>query len=405
VNPLVIDLLLQPLLVALLTLGAALALIPALTLFGQCLVAAVTSGRCRLPYHTPGRVAILVPAHDEEAGIAATVTALLKEKRADDILLVVADNCADRTAEVARAAGATVVERRDPERRGKGHALTFGVQELAGEKPDAVVVVDADCRLSPGSVLTLAAHALATKRPVQADYVLEPADPSPRSAISALAFLVKNRVRPRGQAALGLPCQLTGSGMAFPWYLVNRRRLGGGHIVEDLVIGLEMALRGVPPLACSRARVTSSLADRAPAAATQRRRWEHGHLAAIRSHAPRLFSEALSRWRFDLFALAMDLCVPPLTLLLLAIAASVGVDALAMAYLGAPALPLALSVIAAASVTLGLGLAWLRFGRELVPARRLIAVPLYLAWKLPIAVAFLLGRGERRWVRTERAAA
>ena len=63
--------------------------------------------------------AVLVPAHDEEAGLPATLAALWPQLEAGDRLLVVADNCTDRTAAVARAAGAEVLERRDPDRRGK----------------------------------------------------------------------------------------------------------------------------------------------------------------------------------------------------------------------------------------------------------------------------------------------
>lgn len=383
-------------------------LVPTLVLSGQCLLASVAPDRCRLPSRAPGRLAVLVPAHDEAAGIEGTITDLRRQLRPGDRLLVVADNCTDETAAVARAAGAEVVVRDDPTRRGKGHALAFGVRALTpaagAEPPCAVVIVDADCRLSPGAIVTLAGHALETGRPIQADYVLAAVDPSARSAISALAFLVRNRVRVRALAALGLPCQLTGSGMAFPWPLIAHGPLGGAHIVEDLLVGLELGLIGHPPLACTRAHVRSQLAGQ-PAAATQRTRWEHGHLAVLRSHGPRLLRAASGRApvarRVDLLAQALDLLVPPLTLLVLLLLAAAAASAV-VAAAGASAAPLALALGGLTLLGLSLAAAWWRFGRDVLPARHLVAVPAYVLWKLPIYAAYLLGGAERRWVRTQR---
>lgn len=377
---------------------------PSLVLAVECVVGALSSARCRLPVRPGVRTAVLVPAHDEEAVLGATLRALRPELGPRDRLVVVADNCTDRTAEVAEAEGAEVVERHDPERRGKGWALAFGVRALAADPPDVVVVVDADCRVSPGAVARLAGHAAATRRPVQADYVHAPSDATARSAVSGFAFLLKNRVRPRGLAALGLPSQLTGSGEAFPWALVagaDAGALGEGALAEDYRAGLELGLRGAPPLPCVCTRCTSALPDRAPAAATQRRRWEHGHLAVLLQHAPRLLRAGVARGRTDMVAQALDLLVPPVTFLALlqALALALGVVAAAA---GLSSWPLALALSSSYLAGLGVSAAWWRFGRDVLPPRRLVAVPAYVAWKVPMYAAYLLGRGETRYGRTPR---
>src|SRR5690606_30500033 len=152
-------------------------------------------------------VAVIVPAHQEEDGIGDTVTALRSQLRLDDRLLVVADNCTDRTAILAREAGAEVVERVDPARRGKGFALDFGVRYLAEKPPAVVILVDADCRLAPGAIDHLAAEACASGRPAQGLYLLSaPPDSGIGLQVAELAFLVKNQVRPAGLHRLGLPC-------------------------------------------------------------------------------------------------------------------------------------------------------------------------------------------------------
>src|SRR5205085_6347229 len=82
------------------------------------------------------RVAVLMPAHNEAAGIAASLATVTPQLVAGDRLLVVADNCVDDTAAVAAAAGAEVVQRRDTTRRGKGYALGFGLRHLAPDPPE-----------------------------------------------------------------------------------------------------------------------------------------------------------------------------------------------------------------------------------------------------------------------------
>ena len=62
-------------------------------------------------------------------------------------LLLVADNCSDDTAILARAAGADVIERDEPARRGKIFALGFAREALAADPPEIVLIVDADCTI------------------------------------------------------------------------------------------------------------------------------------------------------------------------------------------------------------------------------------------------------------------
>lgn len=390
----------------LVTLALVLA-VPSLVLGVECLVGALAPVRCRLPLRLGVRAAVLVPAHDEEPVLADALRALRPELGPRDRLVVVADNCTDRTADVARALGAQVVERHDPERRGKGWALAFGLRALADDPPDVVVVVDADCRLSPGAIERLAGHAAATQRPVQADYVHAPADASPRSAVSGFAFLLKNRVRPRGLAALGLPSQLTGSGEAFPWALVahlHEGALGEGALAEDYQAGVELGLRGAPPLPCVCTACTSALPDRPQAAETQRRRWEHGHLTVLLRHAPRLLAAGLRGLRPGVVAQALDLLVPPVTFLALFQVLALALGAVVAAAGGTP-WPLVVALVGSSVAALGVGVAWWRCGRDVLPPRLLAAVPAYVAWKLPSYAAYLTGRGETRYGRTERPAA
>jgi cellulose synthase/poly-beta-1,6-N-acetylglucosamine synthase-like glycosyltransferase len=382
---------------------AAVLMVPCLVLLVECLAAVLPARRRSGPPPAPVRTALLIPAHDEGAGIGATVAALLPELAPGDRLLVVADNCSDATGAVARAAGAEVIERRDDLRRGKGFAIAFGLHHLDADPPQVVVLVDADCRVSAGGVARLARLARQQDRPVQGEYLLAaPARPSPLAIVSALAVLVRNKIRPRGLARLGLPGQLTGSGMAFPWAVLRRAPDNGANLVEDLVMGLQMALDGHPPLVCPEVQVSSELPAGGSAAGGQRKRWEHGQLATLAQYGPRLLGAGLAGGRADLLALGLDLMVPPLALLVMLLGAFTGL-CLLTAFLGwsswAPAL-LALAALAALST--GVGAGWLKFGRQTLPFRSLLVIPFYVLWKIPLYLSFAVRGKQKTWERTAR---
>lgn len=348
---------------------------------------------------------VLVPAHDEAAGIATMIARVQPVLPPGGRLLVVADNCSDDTALRAREAGAEVVERHDPSARGKGHALAYGRAALAARPPAAVIVLDADCVAEAGALERLARAAVASRRPVQARYLLEPRPgASPMVQISGFAFLVKNLVRQAGLARIGAPAVLTGSGMAFAWAQFVAAPLATDDIVEDLAIGIALARAGAAPLFDPAAHIWS-----APAAAGgtlgQRTRWEHGFVATARAVTLPLLGEALRRGKPGLAWLALHVAVPPLALLL-------GVDGAVLAGLGAlwslagagssTLWPLIAGLVLVGAVGLGVVAAWVAHGRGQVSAAVLARAPLYLLWKLPIYLK-LVRRAETEWVRTDRA--
>jgi cellulose synthase/poly-beta-1,6-N-acetylglucosamine synthase-like glycosyltransferase len=338
------------------------------------------------------RTTVIVPAHDEQSGIACTIAAI---KPSGFDILVVADNCSDDTAEVARAAGARVVERSDATLRGKGYALAFARAALSDDPPEVVIVMDADC-VPVGNCLTLLArHVAQTGRAVQARNELGArADDPPMTQISNFAFSLKNVVRQRGLMRIAGTCVLTGTGMAFPWAQFRDAPLATADSVEDLAIGLALIRAGKLPAYLDEARVTSPPAS-GKAAMTQRTRWEHGFIATASRVAPTM----LARASWPSFWLGLHLLVPPLAL-------TFGVSILALAIvtgLGflsgfAPAAALA-TIIAVAG--LAILAAWRAIGRTILPLATLLRVPLYVAWKLPIYLKLARG-ADRRWTRTER---
>ncbi|MBM0742512.1 glycosyltransferase [Phormidium sp. CLA17] len=347
------------------------------------------------------RIAVLIPAHNEAAGIGATLETLIGQLTSPDQLVVVADNCTDETAAVARETGAIAIERFDDTHRGKGYALDFGMSFLANHPPDVVVIVDADCIVAPGAIEQISRLAIARNRAVQATYLLvQPANPSPKDAVSTLAFTVKNLVRPLGLARFDLPCPLTGTGMAFPWAVIRKVSLASGNIVEDMNLGLDLAIAGHPATFCHEARVTSALPQQASAAKSQRTRWEHGHLQTILTQVPRLLKVSLQKRRFDLLAIALDLLIPPLSLLVMLWALAMTV-ALVAIYFGISQTPAIVLGSAGVMILAAIVSAWAKYCRAAIPAKVLFTIPLYVLWKIPLYFRFLW-KPQTKWIRTER---
>ena len=384
-----------------------LAVLLAIPIAVLCLEIVASVIRPQVPTHSDRdprrRLAVLVPAHNESASITPTLEDIKLQLSPSDLLLVVADNCTDDTAAVARVSGAHVVERQDAERIGKGYALDWGLRHLETDPPDVVVVIDADCRLSEGSIASLTGACSMSGRPVQALYLMTaPARSGISKQIAAFAWRVKNWVRPLGLSGLGLPCQMMGTGMAFPWPVIRAADVANGWIVEDLKLGLDLAAAGHPPLFCPSARVTSQFAASARGADIQRSRWEHGHIRTILKLAPRMLYMAIARANFSLLVLTLDLVVPPLSLLAMLLILTCAITAAAASLgFGLTALIISSACLFCSATTVGL--AWNKYGREVLPARAVLSVPLYVLAKLGLYGQVLFGKMTTQWVRADRA--
>jgi cellulose synthase/poly-beta-1,6-N-acetylglucosamine synthase-like glycosyltransferase len=348
---------------------------------------------------TPRSSVIIIPAHDEETVIGATVRETLAA--GEVTVLVVADNCTDRTAEEARGAGAAVVVRDEPDRRGKGYALAAARDTLRNSPPDVVVVLDADCRLDAGSLRALAGAANESGRPCQAVNLLSPdLSAPPLVQLSTFAFMIKNLVRQRGLQRLAGRAHLTGTGMAFPWTCFADANLGGPNIVEDLALGLDLAERAVTPMLVPGATVWSPAA---PAAGTliQRRRWEGGYLATALETAPAALLRSLRRADWAGVSAALNLCVPPLALLVM-INVAVFIIALLGVLAGAAAWPLVAQIAVGIFAAVAIMLAWIREGRRFASGTTLLVLPVYVLWKLPMYLGLVHRGAPKEWLRTGR---
>ncbi len=379
--------------------------IPVFILLVEC-VAAISVGRREALPSMGGsseRVAVLVPAHNEEVGIEATLNNIKAQMRSGDRLVVVADNCTDNTAAIATAAHVEVTQRHDLTKVGKGFALDWGLRFLRDNPPSVVVIIDADCRFSGDSVRILADACASTGKPVQALNLMDAPDESPIDyRVAMLAFRVKNLVRPLGLKAFNLPCQLMGTGMAFPWRVVSAANLATGSEVEDLKLGLELARTDNAPLFCPSARVLSQFPLSIEGAKSQRKRWERGHLNVIAKIIPSFLLEAVVKRNIALLAMVFDAAVPPLTLLGLLVFLTLFLSAFGF-LCGLSSLALKVSAVTAVAYASAVVVSWLKFGQDALPLKFVISVVPYAIGKLSLYGQIFFRRPTpSHWVRTAR---
>ena len=355
-----------------------------------------------LPQVRRPSIAVLIPAHNEQLGIGATLDSLREQLVLGDRIIVIADNCQDNTATIATSYGAIAIERTDTVNRGKSYALDYGIRYLEqNQPPETVIIVDADCLVQPDSLKRLASLAIQKNRPVQALYLMySPPNSSLKTKIAEFAWAVKNWARALGYHHLGLPCQLMGTGMALPWALIQRANIASGHIVEDLKLGLELAEHKHAPLFCPEAVVTSVFPVNTEGAKSQRTRWEHGHLGMIASEAPKLLLKSLVKLNIGLLALVLDMCVPPLALLTLLVLSLALVGAI-LASVTHALFPGLLVVLLLMILGITVVLTWVKFGRSILSLTSLAYALIYMLAKIPLYLKFLVRR-QVEWVRSKR---
>lgn len=382
--------------------------LPVVVACGYLLLLTLLSGGKPAPARVSPRLKfdIIVPAHNEEAGIARTVTNLsaMDYPVALRRILVVADNCSDSTADRAREAGATVLVRHDTEKRGKGFALAHAFEHsLKDGFADAVVVVDADTEVSPHLLHSFGLRLEAGAQAIQAHYgVLNP-HASWRTRLMTIALALFHKVRSLGRERLGVSCGLRGNGMCFSHRVIREVPHDAFSIVEDLEYGIRLGRKGYRVHYAWEAEVLGEMVSSEKAARSQRRRWEGGRWAMTKQFGVPLLFEALRKRDGVLLDLAMDLLVPPLSYVVLgAVAVAMAVGALSV-WQG----QVALSAYAAAFCVGSLGLyvlrGWWVSGMGARGLLDLMRAPFYVFWKVWLMVA---GPRDKKgeWVRTTREA-
>jgi len=349
----------------------------------------------------PPRLLFLVPAHDEELMIESCVRSLISQRYPAGRLttVVVADNCTDRTAELARCAGAQSLERHDQNLPGKPRAIAWALTQLPVDQFDAVIIIDADTIVDPEFGPALAAAAPVSGRAFQAYFDVRNPGDSLLTRMATVLAAANYRFAYALKRRVGLNAPLLGNGMCLGTAVLAEHGWKAFTIAEDWELYALYTTQGVPIESLATAHLYAQEARSLKGSSTQRRRWTAGKLTVLGRQIGRLLSSRKIGFAQKLDALAELTGPGPVVHLGLVIA----VGALT-AILRPPAadwliLALAASVVRPTIYTV----AGLTVQRD--PLRAALAfafLPFYLVWRLGTAVAALTQVGDRPWVRTAR---
>jgi len=350
-----------------------------------------------LAQHSTGRfrLAALVPAHNEQVTIQDCVQSLQRASRGDfEIqIVVVADNCEDRTGDVAEMAGARVLVRQDPNLRGKGYALDFAFKTLLSEGFDAFLIVDADSEVSNNFFLEAGELLRSGADAVQCRYLVKNPSESIRTRLMSVAYRAFNVLRAKGRDRLGLSCGIYGNGFGIRRETLQTVPYRASSVVEDSEYHLSLVRSGKRVLFVDAATVLAEIPTTGKGVATQRARWEGGKFRMAREQSLVLLDDVLSGRLRSLEPL-MDLLLLPLGfhVVLLVLAAF------------APWTPARLAGFGGLLIVLvHLAVAIVTSGGDWRDVMALLASPGYILWKL-LQIPHLIrsSRANTTWVRTER---
>jgi len=353
------------------------------------------------------KFAIVVPAHNEETSLGRTVRSLKEIEYPGDLfdIIVIADNCTDRTADVARGEHAIVMERSDTSKRGKGHALRWCFDKILSGTPahDAVVVIDADSTASANFLTVMNYYIDQGSRVLQCSDMVDPQPGSWSSEITRLGFTLYNHVRPLGRSLFGGSAGIRGNGMCFTSGVLQTIPWNTYSLNEDLEYGLILLLNGISVSFAPEAKVFATMPTSARNAESQRSRWERGRFPVIRQYGPKLLGESIRRASFLPFDAFVELVTPAfvnlfgaavLVFLLNFIIWECGGEFVQLYILW-----WALVVICGILHVL-LGLVAARADRLLY--RAFFHIPRYALWKILLYTRLFKNKQTQEWVRTTR---
>jgi len=352
------------------------------------------------------KFAIVVPAHNEEKIIAKTIyslSGLIYPKRNYEVF-VIADNCTDNTAKIAGSLGATVLERTNADKTGKGYALRWAFDKILAEQDtfDAIIVVDADSLISGNYLEVMNYYMEQGSRVIQSSDLVLP-DPGNWSVeATRIGFMLYNYVKPLGRKVLKLNMGLRGNGMCFSADVLREVPWKAWSLIEDVEYGLNLLLHGEKIDFAPEATVLAQMPVEALNAESQRSRWEIGRFGIIKTYTGKFLVKAIKERSASYFDVFLDLITPPFVNIMLVTTAILSFTILLWLLNLLPALHIFLW-----GLLLILGVAYFFVGLYVSGAdknlyKSILRIPYYIFWKIKLYLNVFRKGKTKEWVRTER---
>lgn len=346
---------------------------------------------------------ILIPAHNEESGIAAVLECCGRCDYPKELLevIVIADNCSDATARIVREYGIECWERFDEARRGKGEALVWGIPQALTRQRDAVMILDADSFLDTKALRECNAKLARGHNVIQVASLVSNPDESIRSYSLAIARILEND-HSFGKSCLGLAATLMGSGMVFHRDILERFPWQQSGLCEDADYGFELLRHGVIPT-FSDIGLVSPFPVTAQQLSVQRSRWFFGGLISMVRAITPLLKAGVARREWRIIDAAFSMFVTSRVLVMIHLFVT-GIAVMAAQFLSPSCASTTLVATFAAIIFLYMVYVMIGILRIGLTRRRLALIwglPLFVAHYLLIAATSLVRRPQN-WNRTPR---
>ena len=350
------------------------------------------------------RLLFLVPAHNEELLISTCVRSLLSMSypAVARAVVVIADNCSDATARLARDYDVTVLERSEPELAGKPHAIAWALQQMHLKEWDAIVIVDADSVVAPDFAAGLAALGKLNDLVFQPNNLVLNELETWLTRLGGLLGRSMFQVRYPLKQSAGLNCPIA-NGMGIGTNILIRYGWQSVSVTEDSELYVVYTEAGVPIRHASKANIYSqesrSLAD----AGIQRRRWLAGRIRIVREWGLRVMRSPCIGWhqKLDIFV-EIALSNPVLHFIAATFAAFLSI--LLLPGRGGNFLAL-LSVLSLCGRLIETIIALVRHPQPWRTVFAFVMLPVYAVWRIWVAAATLLTLQDGTWQRSARVGA
>jgi len=353
---------------------------------------------------TFNKFALIIPAHNEELLIGECLDSAFKieyPKTKYDVI-VIADNCDDSTADIARGAGAICYERIDDSLRGKPFALNWIFTQIPLNVYDAYVIIDADTVIDKKFLWAMNTEINAGYKVIQGYFGISNPDESWITRLMVIPGILKYRYRYVGKKAMGLSCPLMGNGMCFSREVIERYGWDALTLTENWEYYVKLLLRGYYSTYCDEAYIYSQTAKTLKQGKVQRKRWLKGRLQVISQYFPALVAEFLKKGNVKAIDCCVELTLPSISMLFnyaaILFFSTVMINFAHELDTVYSCWAIFLMFVMFAYFCLGIASS----KSPLKTLRALLKAPIFLGWKLVISITSLCSLTENRWVKTDR---
>jgi len=348
------------------------------------------------------RFAIIIPAHNEELLIERLLKSIRGLDYSNELFsaIVVADNCTDNTASLARDMDAVVLERHDTELAGKGYALKWGIEHTDMGAFDAVFVIDADSVVEASLLSILSREIEAGQRVIQCYNGVGNPYKSWFTRLLNVSRTIGNEILYPAKHNLGLSVNLMGNGMCFTGDILEKYGWDAFTIGEDWEYYARLVMEGVHVGFSRDARVYHQESSTLKQATSQRMRWSTGRFEVIRKYGISMLLRGF---------LALDMKKIDASFPLILPNPSLGLNMTVIFFFVSLLVPsqykwlfvLCFAILILLQLAIFItGVAYTK--QRFKSFMALFIAPMFLVWKMGIDIMSALGIGKKGWVRTER---